>query len=125
MRLLEVAAEARRATFEVAARPASGELLEEVLDQVLLGELLDDLNLLDADGDLAGDGAAELDASAALRHEQADELPACDKRDREPRASTAASELGAELGEAERLARSSRLGIARVEIQLFAPGSSR
>ena len=43
VRLVEVATEASGAPFEVAARTAAGELLEEVLDQVLLGELLDDL----------------------------------------------------------------------------------
>src|SRR3990170_7267467 len=113
VRLVEIAAEARRPTLEVAARASARELLEEVLDQVLLRELLDHLDLLDADGDLAGDGATELDADAALRHEQPDELAVHDERDCEARAPTAAGHLGAELRQPERLPRVPGLRIAR------------
>ena len=74
VRLGQVAAEASGAPLEVAPRPAARELLEEVLDQVLLRELLDDLHLLETDGDLARDGAAELDANASFGDEQPDQL---------------------------------------------------
>src|SRR5262245_46451408 len=74
VRKLEIAAEPRGAALEIAALPPAGELLEEVLDQVLLRELLDDLDLLQPDGDLPRDRARELDARAALRDEQADQL---------------------------------------------------
>ena len=58
-----------------------------------------------ADGDLARDRAAELDARAAVGDEEADQLAVRDERDGEPRAPAAARELGPELGEAERLPR--------------------
>ena len=120
MRLVEVAAEPRGAPLEVAARAAAGELLEEVLDEVLLRELLDHLHLLDPDRDLARDRAAELDARAALGDEQTDELAVRDERDGQSRAATAACELGAELGEPERLPRAPGLGIARDPVELLA-----
>ena len=120
MRLVEIAAEPRRAAFEIATRAPSRELLEEVLDEVLLRELLDDLNLLDADGDLARDCPAELDPGAALGNEKADELAARDERDGEAGAATAARELRSELREAERRPRAARLGIARLEVEFLA-----
>ena len=100
--------------------PAAGELLEEVLDQVLLRELLDDLHLLETDRDLARDGAAELDAHAPFGHEQPDQLVVRHERNRDPRASPAARELGPELREAERVPRVSRLGIAGDALELLA-----
>ena len=120
MRLVEVAAEPRGPAFEIAARPPARELLEEVLDQVLLGELLDHLDLLDPDRGLARDRAAELDPRAALGDEQPEQLAVRDERHREARAPAAARELRAELGEAERLARGPRLGIARPALELLA-----
>jgi len=54
MRSLEIAAEPRCSALDVAERGASGELLEEVLDQVLLREPLDQFDLLDRDGGLIG-----------------------------------------------------------------------
>ena len=120
MRLVEVAPEPRGASLEVAARAPAGELLEEVLDEVLLGELLDHLDLLDPDGDLARDRATELDARAALGDEQTDELAVRDERDCEARAAAAARELGAELGEPERLTGVPGLGIARDPVELLA-----
>ncbi len=120
VRLVEVAAEPRRAPFEVASRATAGELLEEVLDEVLLRELLDDLHLLDPHRDLARDRAAELDARAALGDEQADQLAVRDERDGESRAPASARELRAELGEPERLTCRSRLGVARDPVELLA-----
>src|SRR3990170_8687247 len=122
VRLVEIAAEARRPTLEVAARASARELLEEVLDQVLLRELLDHLDLLDADRDLAGDGTGELDANAAVCHEQPDELAVHHERNREASASASSRELGAELGEAERLSCIPGLGGARLPIELLARG---
>ena len=120
MRLAEIAAEARGATLEIAARAAAGELLEEVLDQVLLRELLDDLDLLDPHGDLARDRAAELDAGAPFGDEQADQLAGGDERDREPAAAATACELRPELGETERLPRAAGLRIAGPQVELLA-----
>src|SRR5262245_39329590 len=101
MWLIEVAAEPGSPPLEVAAETSGGELLEEVLDEVLLRELLDDLNLLDADGHLARDRPAELDAGRALGHEETDQLAGRDERDGEAAASTSPRELGAELRKAE------------------------
>ena len=122
MRLVEVAPEPRGASFEVTARVPAGELLEEVLDEVLLGELLDHLNLLDPDGNLARHRATQLDTRASLGDEQTDELVRRDERNREARAPTAAGELGAELGEPERLTGVSGLGIARDAVELLPRG---
>ena len=97
----------------------AGELLEEVLDEVLLGELLDHLNLLDPDRNLARHRATQLDTRASLGDEQTDELAGGDERNREARATTAAGELGAELGEPERLTGVPGLGIARDAVELL------
>ena len=121
VRLGQVAAETRRPSFEVSAGTAAGELLEEVLDQVLLGQLLDQLHLLDADRDLARDRASELDSGAALGDEQPDELTVRDERDRESPAPPSPYKLGTELGESERPARASWLGIACATLELLAP----
>ncbi len=83
MRVVEIATESRRAPFEVAALLPARKLLEEVLDEVLLGELLDHLDLLDRDRELAGDGSAELHAGAPLGDEQPDELAVGHERDGE------------------------------------------
>ncbi len=120
VRLVEVAAEPCRPPFQVATWTPTRQLLEEVLDQVLLGELLDDLHLLDPDGDLARDRTAELDAGAALGNEQPDELAVRDEGHRKPAAPTAARELRPQLGEPERLARSPRFRVARPALELLA-----
>ena len=111
--------EPRSASFEVAARTAAGQLLEEVLDQILLGELLDDLHLLDSDSNLARDRAAELDTGAAFRDEQSDELARRVKRDRKPCAPAAARKLGPELREPQRRTRVSGLRVARGPVALL------
>ena len=100
--LVEVAAEPRRPALEPGERLAAGELLEEVLDQVLLGQALDQLDLLERDGGLVGDGAREVD------------LRTCPSATSRPSSSSfatsgtatrgraaAAGELRAELGEAD------------------------
>ncbi len=120
MRLVEVAAETGSAPFEISARAPAGELLEEVLDQVLLRELLDDLDLLDRDRDLARDAAPELHAAAGLRDEQPDQLSVRDEWDGEARAPAAAGELRAELRQAERLPRGPLLGVAGDALELLA-----
>src|SRR5262249_1182970 len=93
-----------------------------VLDEVLLRELLDDLNLLDADGHLARDRATELDARASLGHEETDQLASRDERDGEAAAPASPRELGAELRQAEGLACGARFGIARRQVELLARG---
>ena len=105
VRLLEIAPEPGRPAFEISSRAAAAELLEEVLDQVLLGELLDHLHLLDPDRDLARNRATELDPRASLADEEPDELAVRDERHGEARAPPAARELRPELCEAERLPR--------------------
>ncbi len=103
----------------------AGELLEEVLDEVLLGELLDHLNLLDPDGNLARNRATELDTRASLGDEQADELAGSDERHREARAATASGELWAELGEPERLTGVPGSGSLAMRSSSSREGSSR
>ena len=101
--LVEVAAQPGGAALESRERLAAGELLEEVLDQVLLGQALDQLDLLERDRGLVGDGASEVD------------LATCPSAARSPSSSSfatsgtateagaaAAGELGPELGEADR-----------------------
>ena len=62
-----------------------GELLEEVLDQVLLGEPLEHLDLLDRDSRLIGDRAREIELAGSLGDERTDQLVAGDERDRHAR----------------------------------------
>ena len=56
VRAVEIAVEARGPSLDGAEDVASRELLEEVLDQVLLGEPLDELDLLDRDRRLVRGG---------------------------------------------------------------------
>ena len=59
---------------------------------------------------------------ASLGDEQADQLAVRDERDGEARAPTSPCELGAELGEPERLTRAPGLGVARDPVELLARG---
>ena len=61
VRLVEIAAEPRRPTREVAADAPAGELVEELLDQISLGEALDQPELPDPDRRLARDRPGEID----------------------------------------------------------------
>ena len=67
MALVEIAAEPRGPPLDVAERGAAGELLEEVLDQVLLREALDQLDLLDRDSRLVRHGPRQVDLRRAVR----------------------------------------------------------
>ena len=104
MRRVEVATQAGGPAFDGAALVACREILEEVLDQVLLGQALDQVDLLDPDGSLARDGAREIDRRAPLADEQAEQLVPRDERHGDPGGAVAASELRPELGEPERAA---------------------
>src|SRR6266511_2057686 len=100
--LVEVAAEAGGPPFEVAGHTAPGELLEEVLDQVLLGEPLDQLDLLQRDGGLVRRRAGELDLRRALRCEETEELVVGHERHSDGCRAAAAPELGPEALELDR-----------------------
>ena len=58
MGLVEITPEPRGASLEVTTRVPARKFLEEVLDEVLLGELFDQLNLLDPHCSLARHRAA-------------------------------------------------------------------
>ncbi len=98
--LVEVAAEPRRPALEPGERLPAGELLEEVLDQVLLGQALDQLDLLERDRGLVGHGAREVDLGGAGGGEEAEQLVIRHERHGHRRGSAAAGELGPELREA-------------------------
>ncbi len=102
---VEIAAETRCPAREVAPHPPAGELLEELLDEVALGESLDQLELAHPDCRLARDRPGEVDRGRVTGDEEPDELVTRDERYREPRRPPAAGELGAELGKTERRAR--------------------
>ena len=70
--LVEIAAEPRGPALDVPERRPRGELLEEVLDQVLLGEALDQLDLLDRHCRLAGDGPGQVDRARTFHEQQAE-----------------------------------------------------
>ncbi len=59
--LVEIAPEACRAPLQIAEDGASGQLLEEVLDEVLLRQPIDQLDLLDRDSGLVCDGPRQVD----------------------------------------------------------------
>jgi hypothetical protein len=85
MGLLEVARQPLGPALELGDRPlAAGELLEEVLDEVLLCQPLDQLDLLERDGGLIGDGSGEVDLRRSFGDEEAEQLVACDERRRDP-----------------------------------------
>ena len=119
VRLVEIAPEPGSTAFEVATRVSARELLEEVLDEVLLGELLDDLDFLDADGDLARDSPAELDPGAALRDEQPDELAVRNEGNGQAGTAAAARELRAELRQAKGRTSTAGLRVARLQVELL------
>ncbi len=99
--LVEVAAEPGGAALEPGQRLAPGELLEEVLDQVLLREALDEVDLLQRDRCLVRDGAGEVDLRRAGRGQEAEELVVGDERDGHGRRTAAAGKFWAQLGEAD------------------------
>ncbi len=103
VRLVEVASETGGPTFEIGPSPPAGELLEEVLDQVLLRQALDQLDLLDADRSLVRDRTGEGDGGRALGDEQPEQLLARRRAARRRAAAAAPHELGTELREAEAL----------------------
>ena len=93
--LVEVAAQPGGPALEPWDRLPAGELLEEVLDEVLLRQSLDQLDLLDRHGDLVGDDAREVDLRGAGRGQEAEQLVVCDERYRHGRRAALADELGA------------------------------
>ena len=101
----EVAAEPGRETFELGPRPPRREALEEVADEVPLGEPLDQPHLLDPDRDLARHRPSQLDAAGPVGDDEADQLVVGDERRGDAAAPGAGRELGAELGERDRPAR--------------------
>src|ERR1700730_11265544 len=79
-----------------------GELLEEVLDQVLLGQALEHLDLLDRDRCLIGDRAREVERAGPLGNERADQLVAGDQRRRRTRGTAAPPDFRPELTQSDR-----------------------
>ncbi len=102
MRRIEIAAQTPGATVDSIAASMLGELLEEVLDQVLLGETLEHLDLLDRDSRLIGDRAREVELAGSLGDERTDQLVSGDERDRHARGPAPPSYFRSELAEADR-----------------------
>ena len=102
MRRLEVAAQPPGATLDSVAASMLGELLEEVLDQVLLGETLEHLDLLDRDGRLIGDRAREIELAGSLGDERTDQLVSGDERHRHARGPATPAHFRPELAESDR-----------------------
>ena len=105
VRLEQVAAETGGATLELGSGPPLCEVVEEVRDEVALGQPLDEPHLLDPHGDLAGDRARELDAPGRVRDDQAEQLVVGDERRGDATAAGPGRELGAELRERDARAR--------------------
>src|SRR3977135_2626937 len=102
MRRLEVAAQSPRAPLDSLPAPMLGELLEEVLDQVLLGQTLEHLDLLDRNRRLIGNRAGEIELAGSLGNERAYELVAGDERPRHASVRAAAARLWPELAQSDR-----------------------
>ena len=113
MRLEEVAAEPGRQPFELGPGPPGREALEEVADEVPLGEPLDQADLLDPDRDLTRHRPRQLDAARAVGDDEADQLVVGDERRGDAAAAGAGRELRAELRERDRRARLGALRDAR------------
>src|SRR3954447_22701464 len=101
VRLVEVAAEARRTAFEGGAESLRREIVEEVLDEVLLGQALEHLDLLHGDRRLVRDRPREVELARTDRDEGAEQLSARNERDGDAGALPASGELRAEIGESE------------------------
>src|SRR5207248_7668365 len=99
----EVAAESPCPTLDRLAATMLGELLEEVLDQVLLGQTLEHLDLLDRDSRLVGDRAGELELAGPVCDECAEELVPGHERDGDACGAASPADLGSELAETDRL----------------------
>jgi hypothetical protein len=98
--LIEVAAQAGGASFDVAESRSACELLEEVLDQVLLRQPLDQLDLLERDCRLVRGGAREVDLGRLLGDEEPEQLVVGNEGYGDRREAAAAGKLGTELGQA-------------------------
>ena len=82
VRRAEIAAQAPRAALDRLVVSTLGELLEEVLDQVLLRQALEHLDLLDRDRRLVCDRAREIELACPVGDESAEQLVAGDERNR-------------------------------------------
>src|SRR5437868_2623044 len=101
------------------------QLLEEVLDQVLLGQVRDQLDLLQRDTGQVRDCARKLDGGAAVRGERAEQLFARDEWERDPARPLAPRELRPELGQLQRVACLGPAGGLRPEAELLAAASDQ
>src|SRR5439155_2085219 len=99
VRSLEVAAEPSRPALGSLADSMLRELLEEILDQVLLGQALEHLDLLDRDGRLVRDRAGEVELARPVRDERAEQLVAGDERHRHASSPAPPADLRPQLGE--------------------------
>src|SRR4051794_30889403 len=99
----EVATESPCTTVDRLAAPMLGELLEEVLDQVLLGQTLEPLDLLDRHSRLVADWAGELELAGPVGDESTEQLAPGDERDGDAGGAASPAHLGQELAETDRL----------------------
>jgi hypothetical protein len=99
---VEVAVQTARALLDQRTTIASNELLEEILDRVLFGEPLDQLDLLDRHGRLICDGAREIDLRGPFGDEHAEQFIAGDQRNGDGRPAAACRQLRAKLGKRDR-----------------------
>ncbi len=102
MRHPEVAAQPARATLDHLAVPMLGELFEEVLDQVLLGQALEHLDLLDRDRRLVCDRAGEVELAGPVGDEGAEQLLTRNERHRHASGAAAPTHLRPELAQPDR-----------------------
>jgi len=82
VRLAQVTAEARGSSVEVGNRTPGGELVQEVGDQVSLGEPFDQTYLPDSDSELTCEATRQLGPSRPLCDHEPDELAIGDERRR-------------------------------------------
>src|SRR5207245_4484094 len=94
MRLVEIDPEPLCARADVPEDLPAGELLEEILDQVLLRQPFDQLDLLDRERRLVGDRAGEIELARVPGAEEPEQLAVGDERDCDAGGASAPGELG-------------------------------
>ena len=101
VRRCEVDSEPGGAGVQVAEHGRAGELLEEVLDLVLLGQPLDHFDLLRRHRGMTRNCTREVDLRTVFGDERAEQFPACDERNSDTRPPSVTSKLRPEIGEPE------------------------
>src|SRR6266550_4688037 len=117
--LVEVAAQPRGTSFQIAKDAASGELLEKVLDQVLLGQPLNQLDLLERESRLVRSRAREVDLRGSFGPQQSEQFVVGDERNSDCCGSLAPSKLWSKALELDRRPGLRSAGCRRAQPQLL------